>query len=185
MASVVAAYRQIAESFSPNGLRFAGHVSFYGPCIARFEVPKTTGAPVLMLWGSEDTLIDPKRCAEIAADLRGGGAKVETVVYPGAVHQWDGDLAGPRRMRRNLAGCSFMVETDGTVRDMLSSLPMTGTFGRRLMLATCTNTDGYLIGRDDTLRVHSTRDLGRFLAGILAPPMKTGTGAAPRPGEGE
>jgi dienelactone hydrolase len=183
MATLVAAYRQIAESFAPDGLRFAAHVSFYAPCIARFEDSRTTGAPVLMLWGSEDTLVDPKRCGEIAADLRGGGSSVETIVYPGAYHQWDGQSTTPRRMRRNLTGCSFMVEPDGTVRDTLSMLPMTGTFGRRLMLASCASSDGYTIGRDDAVRARSTSDLGRFLARVLADPARSGADSGSREGE--
>jgi dienelactone hydrolase len=174
MASVLAAYRQIAELFSPDGLRFAGHLSFYGPCIARFEDRRATGAPVLMLLGREDELTDPKRCAEIAGDMREGGAKVETIVYPGAYHQWDGESAAPRQMRRNLVGCSFSVEPDGTVRDTFSAMAMTGTFGRRLMLAACTTTEGYVVARDDAIRARSTADMGRFLAGALAP-LKAGS----------
>lgn len=185
MASVIAGYRQIAETFAPDGLRFAGHVAFYAPCIARFDDPRTTGAPMLMLWGSEDTLVDPKRCAEIADDLRRGGSRVETVSYLGAYHQWDGQTAGPRRMRRTLAGCNFAVDIDGSVRDTISLLPMTGTFGRKLILATCTSSDGYLIGRDDSVRLRSTSDMGRFLAGILASTPRAGSGGIPRTGAGE
>jgi dienelactone hydrolase len=194
MASMLAAYRQVADTFAPNGPRFAGHVGYYGPCIARFQDSRTTGAPILLMWGSEDALVDPKRCAEIVADLKGGGSPVETIVYQGAYHQWDGDSEVPRRMRRNLVGCSFLVEPDGGVRDTISTLPMTGTFGRKLILAACTSGDGYLIGRDLAVRQRSTADLGRFLAGVLAPtaappapetvPAQPKADAAPRAGEG-
>jgi dienelactone hydrolase len=128
MATVFAAYRQVAELFAPDGLRFAGHVAFYGPCIARFVDARATGAPVLMLWGTEDAIIDARRCGEIADDLRGGGATVETIAYAGAYHQWDGSAAGPRRIGRSLASCSFTVEADGLVRDTYSTLPMNGSF---------------------------------------------------------
>ena len=53
---------------------FAAHVAFYGPCIARFEDPTTTGAPVLMLWGERDAIMDPQACARLADDLRRGGS---------------------------------------------------------------------------------------------------------------
>ena len=39
-------------------LRFAGPVAFYGPCIARFADSRTTGAPLLMVYGEKDELID-------------------------------------------------------------------------------------------------------------------------------
>ena len=90
MAATYGIYAQVADKLAPGGLRFAGHVAFYGPCIARFADSRTTGAPLLMLLGGADEITDQGRCAEIAADLRAGGSRAETIVYPGAVHQWDG-----------------------------------------------------------------------------------------------
>ncbi|MGP1394885.1 MAG: dienelactone hydrolase family protein [Inquilinaceae bacterium] len=167
MASVFAAYDQVAKALSPDGLRFAGHVAFYGPCIARFDQPRTTGRPVLMLAGAEDAIVDPARCAEIADDLRAGGSDVETVTYPGAYHQWDGSSAGPRRIGRNLAACRLAVNPDGQVRDERTYLPMYGPMTRRLILASCVDGEGYMIGRDDAIRALSNRDMGRFLERVL------------------
>src|SRR5947207_3411049 len=116
MAAMYGLYAQVAEKLAPGGLRFVGHVAFYGPCITRFADSRTTGAPLLMLLGGADEITDQRRCAEIAADLRAGGSQVETIVYPGAVHQWDGGFER-RPIGRNLSGCSFLVERDGTVRD--------------------------------------------------------------------
>jgi hypothetical protein len=47
---------------------------------------------------------------------------------------------------------------------------MNGSVGRKLMLAMCASSDGYLIGRDDAIRARSTLDMGRFLGRVLAPP---------------
>jgi hypothetical protein len=69
-----------------------------------------------------------------------------------------------------LESFSFAVEADGLVRDTHSTLPMNGSFGRKLMLAMCASSEGYLIGRDDAIRARSTLDLGRFLGRVLAPP---------------
>src|SRR5437763_372096 len=52
MSTMYALQAQIAERLAPTGLRFAGHVAFYGPCITRWEDKRTTGAPLLMLYGS-------------------------------------------------------------------------------------------------------------------------------------
>ena len=164
MASVLAAYSQVAETMAPGGHRFAAHVAFYGPCIARLEDSRATGAPVLMVWGSEDALIDPERCAEIADDLRQGGARVRTVAYEGAYHQWDGAWEGPFEIGRSLADCRFRVSRAGVARDRRTWLPMTGPWLRRVILGLCVAGDGYMIGRDDKVRARSNRDVGRFLA---------------------
>jgi dienelactone hydrolase len=167
MATLYAAQAQLAERLAPRGRRFAAHIAFYAPCVARFEDRRATGKPVLMLVGGEDQIIDRGRCAEVAADLRHGGAEVEMIVYPGAYHQWDGGFSGPRRIGRNLAPCRLKVESDGTVRDRHSWLPMVDAFTRKLILWLCTSDEGYLIGRDDAVRARSNADLGRFLTRIF------------------
>src|SRR5437773_4274580 len=56
MAAMYGLYAQVADKLSPWGQRFAGHVAFYGPCIARFVDSRTTGAPILMLIGGADEI---------------------------------------------------------------------------------------------------------------------------------
>lgn len=163
ISTMLAAFAQTAEALNPGGKRFAAHVSFYGPCIARFDDIRATGAPVLMLAGSEDGIVDPARCAEIVADLRAGGAEAEFVLYEGAYHQWDGRFPGPRTIGRNLADCDFNVNAKGVVRDTLTLLPMSGPFLRKVILGVCSDSAGYLIGRDDAVRDRSNRDVGAFL----------------------
>lgn len=169
MATTYALYAQLADALAPPGLRFAGHVAFYAPCIARFADNRTTGAPLLMLYGGKDELIRPDRCAEVAADLRAGGSTVTTIVYPDAVHQWDGGM--PRMMiGRNLSGCRFRVERDGTVRDQRTLLPMNGPFLRKLILGLCVPNKPYPIGQDQAIRAQSNRDFGAFLTRVFAHP---------------
>ena len=168
MAATYALYAEIADRLAPAGLRFAGHVAFYAPCIARFADSRTTGAPLLMLYGAEDELIRPARCAQVADDLRRGGSDVTIISYPGAVHQWDGAM--PRGLiGRQLAGCRLRVERDGTVRDQRTLLPMNGPFLRKIILGLCTEARPYPIGRDDRIRALSNRDFGRFLSQVFSP----------------
>lgn len=168
MATMYALYAQIADKLAPPGLRFAGHVAFYGPCVARAENSRTTGAPLVMLYGDKDELISPQRCAELAADLRAGGSRVDAIVYPGAVHQWDGNF-GARPIGKNLSGCSFTVERDGTVRDRNTGLAMTGSLSRETILGLCTlGASPYPIARDDATRARSNIDWGRFLAAVFS-----------------
>jgi dienelactone hydrolase len=167
MATTYALYAQLANALAPNGLRFAGHVAYYAPCIARFSDSRTTGAPLLMLYGGQDELMRTPRCEQVADDLRAGGSQVQIVIYPDAVHQWDGGR--PRGViGRQLAGCRFRVQRDGTVRDQNTLLPMSGPFLRKVILGLCTGSRPYPIGRDDAVRAQSNRDFGQFLARVFA-----------------
>lgn len=168
MASVLAAYEQVSDVFMPGGLRFAAHVGYYGPCIVRLEDPTTTGAPVLLLWGSGDQLVAPARCAEVMADLESGGSAVKRIVYPGALHQWDGGRATPWRAPRNLANCRYLVRPDGVAWDVTSALPLLDPTLRQLSLAFCSSEEGYLIGSDEAVRAQSNAALADFLAETLA-----------------
>lgn len=168
MAAMYGLNAAAARAFAPEGERFAAHAAFYGPCIARFEEPRTTGAPLLMLYGTADELIDPARCAEKAASFRAGGSTVEMIAYEGAAHQWDGGR-GPFRIGRLMNGCDIKLERDGAVRDMNSGLAMAGRTSRLLILGLCVENKPYLINADAAVRARSNADLGRFLAQAFAP----------------
>jgi dienelactone hydrolase len=167
MATEYALYAQMAEALAPNGVRFVGHVAYYAPCIARFVDNRTTGAPLLMLYGAEDQLMQSDRCERTANVMRAGGSNVQIIVYPGAVHQWDGGMER-RLIGRQLHGCRFRVERDGTVRDENTFLPMSGPFLRKIILGLCTSSRPYPIGRDDAVRAQSNRDFARFLSRVFA-----------------
>ncbi|MEM0906871.1 MAG: alpha/beta fold hydrolase [Pseudomonadota bacterium] len=165
MSTTYAAYAQVARTYGAEP--FAAHVAFYGPCIARFDDVTTTGAPILMLWGDRDAIMDPTACEATATDLRAGGSLVEIARYD-AMHRWDG---GSRRWRApaHIADCRFRVGRDGAVRDEASFFVMEGPVARAAMLALCINRDGYLIGADDEIRRLSNAQMARFLNPILFP----------------
>lgn len=172
MSAIYAAHAQVSELYaarfalSPER-RFRAHVAFYAPCIARFDRIEATGAPVLMMWGDQDEIIDPEACAAVAADLRKGGATVEQRVFAGAYHQWDGNLSSPWRAPRGLADCDFRVRENADVVGRVLGLPfylaMDDAFSRKLLLGLCSDTDGYLIGRNQAVRDRSNRALAAFL----------------------
>lgn len=60
------------------------------------------------------------------------------------------------------------VDTDGDVRDDRTFLPMVGPTTRRIILGLCSDADGYLVACDDVVHGRSNRDLGRFLAQVIA-----------------
>lgn len=171
MSSVFAANAAIADRlaglFDLGATRFAGHIGFYGPCITEFDEPRTTGAPLLLAWGSGDELIDPKRCGTLADQLRAGGSKVRTVVFEGAAHQWDGGWSGSRRIGRQLNECRFRVDRDLEVRSGLLGVGMSDPTTRKLMLALCVGSEGYVISADPKVRARSNRAVAEFLAGVF------------------
>jgi dienelactone hydrolase len=171
MATMFALMTEVADRMAPPGLRFAGHVSFYGPCLVRFADHRTTGAPLLMLYGADDQIIDHERCAAFADDARAGGSEVDVIAYPGAVHQWDGPF-GRRLIARNVVACDFEVRRDGSAHDLSNGLVMSNQVTRELMLSMCVSDKPYPIGRDDTVRQQSNRDFGRFLARVLHLPSE-------------
>lgn len=171
MAAMYAVTTAVAERMAPGGLRFAGHVAFYGPCIARFVDRRTTGAPLLMMYGDADEIVDRQRCAAFADDLRAGGSEVDVVVYAGAVQQWDGP-SGLRRVGRNVIACDFEVRRDGTVHDRENGFVMGNPMMRKMLLGLCVGDRPYPVGRNDNVRRQSDRDFGRFLARVFRLPSE-------------
>lgn len=180
MAATYAAFAQVAEALAPRGERFAGHVAYYAPCIAEFKDGRATGAPLLLLYGGKDGSIDPARCAALAAKLEAGGGRVETIVYPGALHQWDGRFGAPRMIGRNLADCRFHVSKKGQVSAAGWPLQMTGPFSRKMILGFCAKREGYMIGRDDSVRERSNADLAAFLETVFTGPGAPGAATSRR-----
>lgn len=169
MATTYAAHAQVAEAFAQDGHRFAAHVAYYAPCIARFADVRSTGAPILFVSGGRDAVVDPNRCAEVDGDLQAGGSVVRRIAYPNGAHQWDGFFAGERMIGRNLAPCRFQVMPNGGVVDLRTGLPMANRWLRGAVLALCVGREGYLIGRNDDVRARSNRDVAAFLNPLLFP----------------
>ncbi len=165
MAAAYMLDRRIARKLG-RGLRFAGHIAFYAPCIARFAKPQTTGAPFLMMYGTADELIDPVRCRAYLDDMKRGGSAGRLIAIEGAPHQWDGGW--PQfRIGRQMHGCRLRVEPDGAIRDLNTGLIMASPLLRMTILGLCVGGPPYLIGRDDRARRISNRAVGRFLRAIL------------------
>jgi dienelactone hydrolase len=174
MSSVFAANAAIADRlarlYGLGSTRFAAHIGFYGPCITEFDEPKTTGAPILLAWGSGDELIDAGRCEALARQLRSGGSQVRTTVFEGAAHQWDGGWTGSRRIGRQLNECRFRIDRDLDVRSGLLGIGMSDPTTRKIMLALCVGSEGYVISADEKVRARSNALVGEFLNRIFRLP---------------
>lgn len=166
MSTIYAAYAQVVSAF--DEAPFAAHVAFYGPCIARFADPRTTGAPILMMWGDRDAIMDSNACLKLADDLRSGGSKVEVIRYD-AAHRWDSVTGRRWHAPIHIAECAFTVDDSNVIRDDFSGLVMTGPAIRAAILALCASRDGYLIEPDASVRQQSDAAMARFLNPILFP----------------
>ncbi len=162
MVATFALHAQVQAAYAGPNERFRAHAAFYAPCIARFEDVSTTGAPFLMLYGTDDAIVDPARCDAVLDDVTTGGSRVALEVYEGAAHRWD---SGPRDWQapRGLAGCRFRVAADGRVRDERTLLTLDGYVARTLALAWCADDDGYRIRGDAAVRAQSDAALEQFL----------------------
>ena len=96
MATEYALYAQMAEALAPSRQRFVGHVAFYAPCIARFVDSRTTGAPLLMLYGADDERSCNRSAAKGSRTScgRGGARSISTSIPAPSISgmaAWSGD----------------------------------------------------------------------------------------------
>ena len=80
----------------------AGAVAFYPGCETALKQRWNTRVPLLMLLGADDDWTSPGPCTDWAAALRMAhpAADLRVVVYPGAVHGFDG--TAPVRLRSDV-----------------------------------------------------------------------------------
>ncbi len=82
--------RYRAAVLGTSGGRFALHIAFYGGC-AQFA--RTTGSPILAFVGTKDDFNNVEVCRRDAEILNRQGTKMELVVYDGAPHAFDTNMA--------------------------------------------------------------------------------------------
>jgi dienelactone hydrolase len=118
-SAILAAYENIASACSKNKMRFVLHVAFYAPCIIQPKVHKTTGFPVVGLWGKEDECTLKSRCDEIFRVFEAEGGFVQSRWYEGAAHGWNGTK--PVQYYEdipNFAPCKFVIQENGQVIEL-------------------------------------------------------------------
>jgi dienelactone hydrolase len=130
--ALLAAHEAKAAKVSPRGLRFALHVPFYPACVNHYYRPKITGAPIYLLLGEADTYIGVGPCREYAAILKAGGARIETVLFPGARHGFDGASSYSVATGENWSRCVFVEQPDGSWKERTSGAVTNDTRGRRI-----------------------------------------------------
>ena len=161
MAAMQAVFAQVAETMLPDGPRFAAHVVYYAPCITRFEERETTGAPVVLMIGTEDNMVDERACRTFAQDLERGGSDV-TIERFEAAHNWDGG-GETRRLPSHVANCRLVVDDEGVTRSAITGFALDTVLARNTAFTFCSSLEGYRLRSDEAVRRQSNRALAEFL----------------------
>jgi dienelactone hydrolase len=77
------------EKLFSSDVRFAAHISVYGPCNIAFQQDEAVTKPVLMLHGAADDWVPAAPCREYASRLTKAGKNVRYIEYPDAHHGFD------------------------------------------------------------------------------------------------
>jgi dienelactone hydrolase len=99
-STVLAATNRRADEVKDAPAPPRAAAAFYPGCEQELRRGYEPAAPLLMLVGDSDDWTPPQACRDLARAAR--GAPVRLVVYPGAVHGFDGE--GGVRVRRDVPG---------------------------------------------------------------------------------
>jgi dienelactone hydrolase len=123
-----------------SDVRFAAHISVYGPCNITFQHDEAVTKPVLMLHGAADDWVPAAACREYASRLTKAGKNVRYIEYPDAQHGFDAPAwaqelkipqgLSPRRCRlaESEGGIVLNVETNQPFSPSDPCLERGGTF---------------------------------------------------------
>lgn len=173
IAARMAMDARIRDTLAPQTAGFALHVDFYGPCYAKLQVKKTTGAPLVSFRAGEDASNDLVACAEQEAALRQAGSAVSTVIYAKAGHDWESSQPRSVTEKPYVEGCTIefdskdMPTLHGQALIPSDAQPDRSTrYQIRIRsakaLGSCVKT-GYISGRDETARKLAGKQMLQFL----------------------
>lgn len=169
-------YKAMADWLSPNGPRFALHVAFYPGCVNQSYDVRSTGAPMLVMVGEDDTWVNPKTCLRLAnkiRDMNKDQSLVQFVAYPFAMHSFDSAFpAYDIPKGENYFNCVMDEQEDGSIVELATGLKVaekggaqnTGALQRAWQ--SCM-TKGVKGGPDPDARPQSLKDFKTFVAKIF------------------
>jgi dienelactone hydrolase len=94
--------------------------------------PRTTGAPIYLLLGEADTYIGVGPCREYADILKASGARIETVLFPGAKHGFDSGKAYRVATGENWSKCVFVEQPNRSWKERTSGAVTNEPSGKRI-----------------------------------------------------
>ncbi len=99
--------------YNSTAPRFAAYIALYPDCWNGFT--SGSGAPLLLLVGSQDDLVPVNTCEMVVMRAKAAGRDARLVVYEGAAHGWDGDFTGT--WYHAAAGRSYSMKADMRVTE--------------------------------------------------------------------
>ncbi len=166
IVAVLSAVERIARTMNGGGPRLAFAAAFYPYC--GFEFPgDRLASPLLMLLGELDDWTPSPPCLALADDLKSRSQPVETAVFPGARHGFDGQ--GPLRsdpdwitIRDTSRKCTLVVGQDGVTRSKDGDHDVS-TFDSRVRFLKACAVRGASIAGDPEARTRSRDILFGFI----------------------
>ena len=164
--------RLLTQAGIPAGLRYALPVPFYPSCGTQYAKPATTGAPIFMLLGGSDAYVGFEPCVTYGEALRTAGATVETKVFHGAMHGFDGGRTYFVPRGENYSQCVMQQQPDGSFVERKSGVMTAGADGKPApgalakALAVC-RAYGVSGGGQDAAAAQSLSDLKSYVKRYL------------------
>jgi dienelactone hydrolase len=158
----------LASARVPAGLRYALHVPFYPGCARHYYRPRTSGAPIYMLLGGDDTFSGVEPCQIYASAIRAEGGRIEVKVFANAQHSFDDARPYFDRMGENYSQCIFQQQADRSWIERKSGITISASGGNRIdgamnkALAVC-RTLGVSGGPNEAAKKQSMEDLKGYV----------------------
>ena len=137
--SLFSAWKPLQEKLSPD-LKFAAHLPFYPPCIAKLDNPIFTDVPMHILAGKNDNWVPSEPCENLINELNQlGYSKASITVYNDAHHSFDRNreiVTVPDAYK--LENCRLLLDDDGIVStNTLIKIPMKNGLMQKMGLMFC------------------------------------------------
>ena len=91
IVALYSALERINKAMAKESNRFAAHIAYYPWCGIQIMDPKTTGMPILIQTGEQDTITPLALCQELVTQLRQADSQsdIEVIAYENARHGFD------------------------------------------------------------------------------------------------
>ncbi len=163
--AMLSADEKVRRSLAKDGRRFAAHVAFYPGCVIKLKHVESTGAPLLVLLGAEDSYTPAEECERYIARMRAADFPVQSITYANAHHSWDSDY--PVRKSNfdfSYGNCDVEIDEKGRGLDAKTGavIDARDKAAVRDWIASC-GVPGVWLGRNQAARDKSLADLKAFL----------------------
>ena len=173
--TLFSAWKPIQEKISPD-LSFAGHLSFYPPCLAEPESHEFTDSPIHILIGELDTWVPAEPCEELIQFLKDEGyANVEinggpkrSAKFKNAHHSFDRADTTLKVIDHaySLIDCRLSLADNGIVKTKNYGFPLSNSMLQKIGLYFCADR-GPIMGGNSEARVEAMKIAEEFMRKTL------------------